>query len=67
MKQVTLAKEAAFVEIDENDVEEFLASCDQDLTKELMQLQEPKIQWKPNTIANSPKGIHPGTECEALT
>lgn len=56
MKQVTLAKEAAFVEIDENDVEEFLASCDQDLTKELMQLQEPKIQMETKYHSKQPKG-----------
>ncbi|XP_062926341.1 tigger transposable element-derived protein 1-like [Mobula hypostoma] len=41
---VSLAKEAGFVEVDEGDVEEVLASHDQELTdEELMQLQEERI------------------------
>lgn len=45
-KASDLAKEVGIVETDENDVVEVLASCDQDLTEELMQLQEPKIQME---------------------
>lgn len=54
MKQET--KEVGFVEIDENDVEEILAFGDQDLTKELMQLQEPKIQMETKYHSKQPKG-----------
>lgn len=54
MKQET--KEFGFVEIDENDVEEILAFGDQDLTKELMQLQEPKIQMETKYHSKQPKG-----------
>lgn len=54
MKQET--KEVGFVEIDENDVEEILAPGDQDLTKELMQLQEPKIQMETKYHSKQPKG-----------
>lgn len=44
MAIVTLAKEAGFVEADEDDFEEILASHDQELTDdELIQLQKGKI------------------------
>lgn len=45
MATVNLAKEAGFVEADEDDFEEILASHDQELTDdELIQLQKEKIQ-----------------------
>ncbi|XP_062887428.1 general transcription factor II-I-like isoform X3 [Mobula hypostoma] len=53
---VTLAKEAGFVEVDEDDVEEVLASYDQELTdEELMQLQEERIRIETKRNSERPK------------
>lgn len=47
LKEVTVAKEAGFVETNEDDVGEVLTTHDQDLTdEELMPLQEQKIQME---------------------
>lgn len=53
---VNLAKEAGFVEVDEDNVEEILASHDQELTEEeLMQLQEERIRMETDCHSEQPE------------
>ncbi|GCC17627.1 hypothetical protein chiPu_0021562 [Chiloscyllium punctatum] len=52
---VPLAKEAGFVEVDKDAVEEILASRDQELTEELMQLQEERIRIETKCNSEQPE------------